>query len=241
MVVLVTGSAKGIGKSTVIEFAKKGYDVVINYLSSEKEAKILEKSLKDNYSVNVLCIKGDMSKESDVLSLMEEVESKLGSIDILVNNASVSVDNYLEDKSVDEFKKVVENNLLSVFVTSKLIGRKMYNQKKGKIINVSSTNGIDTYDPISIDYDASKAGIISLTKNFSVEYAPYVNVNTVAPGWTNTESVMEMNPNIINEETKKILLKRFADPYEIAKVIVFLAGDDASYINGTVIRVDGGY
>jgi 3-oxoacyl-[acyl-carrier protein] reductase len=93
---------------------------------------------------------------------------------------------------------------------------------------------------MSLDYDASKAGVISLTKNLAVQYAPYVRVNTIAPGWVNTEMNKELDDEFINNENKKILLNRFGEPEEIAKVILFLASDDASYINGTVIRVDGG-
>ena len=117
----------------------------------------------------------------------------------------------------------------------------MLENKKGSIINVSSTNGIDTIYPESLDYDASKAGVISLTKNLALEYAPYIRVNSVAPGWVVTDMNQDLSHEFIENEEKHILLKRFADPIEIAKVILFLAGNDASYINGEVIRVDGGF
>ena len=123
---------------------------------------------------------------------------------------------------------------------SKYIGELMYENKNGSIINISSTNAIDTYYPMSLDYDASKAGVISLTKNLAVQYAPYVRVNTVAPGWTMTEMNVNLDEEFINNENKKILLNRFAKPEEIANVIMFLASDKASYINSAVIRVDGG-
>ena len=120
----------------------------------------------------------------------------------------------------------------------------MQKEKSGKIINISSNNAIDKYDPSTLEYDASKSAIINMTYNFAKEFAPFINVNCVAPGWVKTEKVLkldnELDGKLISSESDKILLKRFADPTEIANVIAFLAGDEASYINGTVIKVDGG-
>ena len=117
----------------------------------------------------------------------------------------------------------------------------MLENKSGVIINVASTNGIDTIYPESLDYDASKAGVISLTKNLALQYAPYIRVNAVAPGWVNTDMNKELDKTFIDKENEKILLNRFARPEEIAKVIYFLATPDASYINSEVIRIDGGF
>ena len=111
---------------------------------------------------------------------------------------------------------------------------------KGAIVNVSSTNGIDSYYPYSMDYDASKAGINLLTKNLAVELGPEIRVNSVAPGWVTTEMNQELDEEYIQEEEAKIILNRFAEPYEIAKAIYFLASEDASYINGAILQVDGG-
>ncbi len=116
----------------------------------------------------------------------------------------------------------------------------MLEQQYGKIINISSTNGIDTIYPYSIDYDASKAGLINMTKNLAIEFAPFINVNAVAPGWVDTGMNDDLSDSYLQSEMEKTLLKRFAEPEEIAEVVVFLASDKARYIDGETIRVDGG-
>lgn len=239
-VALVTGSNRGIGRSTVLEFAKVGIDVVINYCHHEEEAKELEKYIKDNYDVDVLVVKCDVSKEDEVENLVNTVVDRFGKIDFLVNNASVARDSLLLDKSVKEFRRVLDVNLLGTYLCSKYVGKVMLENRKGKIINVSSTNAIDTYYPESCDYDASKAGVISLTHNLAREFAPNIYVNCVCPGWVKTDMNKELSLEQVNEERKKILLGRFAEPEEIAKVIVFLASSKANYINDSIIRVDGG-
>jgi 3-oxoacyl-[acyl-carrier protein] reductase len=240
-VVLITGSSRGIGKSTAIEFASKNCNVVINYFNSEKEAAELKDFIIDKYNVKALIIKADVSKEVDVKKMIETTIKEFGKIDIVVNNAGIAIDNGFDEKTVEEFRRVLDVNLIGTYLVSKYVGKYMIEQKYGKIINVSSTNGIDTNYPYSIDYDASKAGIISLTHNFAKQYSPYINVNAVAPGWVITDMNKELDKDYMEEEQKKVFLNRFADPSEIAKVIVFLASDDASYINNTIIRVDGGF
>lgn len=239
-VALVTGGNRGIGRSTVLEFAKAGIDVVINYCHHEEEAKELEKYIKDNYDVDVLVVKCDVSKEDEVENLVNTAVDRFGKIDFLVNNASVARDSLFLDKSVKEFRRVLDVNLLGTYLCSKYVGKVMLENRKGKIINVSSTNAIDTYYPESCDYDASKAGVISLTHNLARELAPNIYVNCVCPGWVKTDMNKELSLEQVNEERKKILLGRFAEPEEIAKVIVFLASSKANYINDSIIRVDGG-
>lgn len=239
--VLVTGASRGIGKATVLEFAKKGYDVIINYFSSELCALELKKEVEEKYGVKALTIKADVSNELEVKEMVEKIINEFGHIDCVVNNAGIAIDTIFEDKTKENFLKTLNINLIGPFLVSKEVGKYMMKEKKGSIINVSSTNGIDTIYPESIDYDASKAGLISLTKNLALQYAPYIRVNSVAPGWTLTDMNKELDSDFIKQENKKILLNRFADPSEIAKVIVFLDSSDATYINGEVIRVDGGH
>ena len=240
-VALVTGSSRGIGKATIIDFARKNCNVVINYNNSKKEALELKEYIEKNYNVTALVIKADVSNEEEVKNMFDKILSEFGHIDIVVNNAGIAIDTLFEDKTVENFRRTLDVNLIGIFLVSKYAGEYMLKEKYGKIINVTSTNGIDTVYPMSIDYDTSKAGIISLTKNLALQYAPYINVNAVAPGWVNTEMNKELDEEFINEENKNIILNRFAEPEEIARVITFLASNEASYINGTVIRVDGGY
>lgn len=239
-VVLITGSSRGIGRSTATYFAQNNYNVVINYLMSKDKALELKKELENKYGIKCLCIKADISKEDEVVNMIEEIITTYKRIDVLVNNASIAIDTTFEDKTVSNFQKILDTNLIGTFLVSKYASKYMKKNQSGSIINISSTNGIDTYYPYSMDYDASKAGIISLTKNLAVELAPNIRVNTIAPGWVNTEMNNNLEEEYIKEEKDKIVLGRFAEPIEIAKVIYFLSTEDASYINGTVIRVDGG-
>ncbi len=240
-VVLITGSSKGIGKATAIEFAKiGGYKVVINYLTDKESAEKLSDYLKQEYQTETLVVKADVSQEIQVKDMIKEIINKFGRIDVLVNNAGIAIDKEFEDRTVEDWKRTLEVNTIGTYLVSKYASENMLENKNGKIINVSSTNGINTFYPTSIDYDASKSAVINLTYNLAIQFAPYINVNAVAPGWVNTEMNKELPKNFIEEETQKIHKKRFAEPEEIAKVIAFLASEDADYINGTVIKVDGG-
>lgn len=238
--VLVTGSAKGIGAATIIKFAQNGYNVVINYLNSEEKANELKKYVEENFNVKTLLIRADVSKEVEVKEMLNKILESFGGIDCVVNNAAITQDNEYYDKTEDEFNKIMQTNLTGTFLVCKHFGKVMVKQKSGNIINISSTNGIDTPETYSIDYNASKAGIISLTNSFAAALAPYVRVNTVAPGWILTESVLEMDPKYLEKEKEYILLNRIGKPEEIANAIYFLASDEASYITNSLIRVDGG-
>lgn len=240
-VVLITGASRGIGASTASIFAQNNYDIVINYCSSEDSAFALAQNLEQEFNIKTLPIKADVSNEMEVKNMVEKTIETFGQIDVLVNNAGIAIDTTLADKTVDNFKRILDINLIGTFLVSKYVGQYMLKQESGSIVNVSSTNGIDTIYPESMDYDASKAGVISLTKNFALAYAPNIRVNAVAPGWVNTDMNKELSKEFIKEEEKKVLLNRFANPEEIAKVIYFLASSEASYINSEIIRIDGGF
>lgn len=237
-VVLITGGSSGIGKETVYKFAKNGYDVIFTYNKSKETSKTIEKDIKSSYNVNIYSIKCDISMENDVKSLANFVKDKTNKIDVLVNNAGIAIDNLLEEKTVEEFKKVIDTNLIGTFSVVKYLGNLI--NDGGSIINISSTNAIDSYYIESIDYDASKIGIISLTHNLAKYYAPKIRVNCICPGWVDTLMNKDLSKEQKEYENKKILLNRFAKPSEIANVIYFIASDEGSYINDAIIKVDGG-
>ena len=239
MVVLVTGGAKNIGKSIVLEFAKNGYDIVINYNTSEKEAKELQQYIEETYKVKTLTYKCDISDEEQVKNMVNEIISKFNKIDVLVNNAAIELNSEFELKTKDTFSKVLNTNLIGTFLVSKYVSKYM---NKGHIINITSNNAINMNDPSTLEYDASKAGIISLTHNLAKEFAPNINVNAVAPGWVETNNIKELdkslNGEFIKEESKKILKSRFAREEEIASLVYYLTTNE--YINDQVITIDGG-
>ena len=240
-VVLVTGGSRGIGKAIAIDFANKGYDVVINYKRADEEAKKLKEELETLYSIKALIVKADVSNEDEVQSMIKLIIKEFRKIDILVNNAGIAIDKEFDERTVEDWQLTLNTNLIAPFIVSKYVGSEMLKNKSGKIINISSTNGIDAFFPTSIDYDASKAGLISLTHNLAIQFAPFINVKCVAPGWVNTDMNKDLPKELIEEETNRIYKKRFAEPSEIAKVVTFLASEDADFINNEVIKVDGGY
>lgn len=239
-IVLVTGSSIGLGSEIIKKYASNGFNVVINYLSHEKEAFELMNEVSLKYGIEALCIKADISNEEEINKLKDEIINKFGKIDVLINNASISRDNDFNLKTKNDFMRVLEVNLVGTFLVSRTFGNLMYEKKSGKIINISSTNGIDTYYEYGLDYDASKSGVINLTHNLANHYSPYVNVNCVCPGWIDTPMNKDMDIEFRKCEEKKILLNRFAKTDEIASLVYFLGSDEANYINDSIIRIDGG-
>lgn len=238
--ILVTGSTRGIGKAIAILFAKEGANIVINYSKSEVEAKEVVAEVKKLGS-EVLSIKCNVSSEKEVQKMVKEIEKIFGNIDILVNNAGIAKDIPLLDRKQEDWQNTLGVNLISQFLCSKYVAKSMMKNKSGRIINISSTSALYSSSPDIVDYDASKAGIISLTKNLAKAFAPYINVNAIAPGWINTDINKALPMDFLNSEKKNIYLKRFGEPEEIAKIVRFLASDDSKFINGSVIIADGGH
>ena len=255
-VVLVTGSSRGIGKATIIEFAKRGYNVVINYISSEKEAKLkfisggfefdnkkdaydLKEYIEQNFGVKTLVIDMDVSNEEEVKEGIKKVVDTFGKIDVVVNCAGIVFDRDMYDATIDEFKNTLNVNVIGAFIVSREASK--YISDGGSIINISSTNGTKVVAPESIDYNISKIGLQSLTRDLANRLKPNIRVNAIAIGWADTDMNKYLPKDYIKEETEKIYIERFARPEEIAKTIYFLANNESSYINSEILTIDGGY
>lgn len=243
-VVLVTGGSSDTGRAICKKFAENGYNIAFSYLNNLEKAKLLEKEITSLYNVKILAIKCNISNENEVISMKDQITEKFGKIDVLVNNAAFEIVNNINDKNAKTFNEVLGVNVIGTFLVSKHIANTMLKLKKGKIINISSNNGINKYDPETLEYDASKSAIINMTYNMAKAYSPYINVNAVAPGWIETDKIKELDNSLgnkfISSESEKILLKRFAKPSDIANLVYFLASEEASYINSEVIKIDGG-
>lgn len=219
MKVLVTGGARGLGLAISLYYLKMGHSVVVNYNNSSD----LALKLKSEYGDRVSIVKADVSNEDDVKRMFDA----LGKLDVVVNNAGIAKDSDPMEKSAEEFLEVIKVNLLGTFLVSKYA---VNHVDKGCIVNISSTNALDTYYPESMDYDASKAGVISLTHNFSLYLKDRdIRVNVVCPDWIDTDMNLGMD-----EEYKKSL-GVFLKPEEVAKVVYDVSIDES--VNDEVIRV----
>ena len=240
-IILITGAAGGIGRAIALRSAQDGYDIVVNYLTSEQEAQELKEKILSSYPVRCLTYKADVSKEAEVEEMFSSIEKEMGPVDILVNNAAVDLSNLFHLKNADEFRKTLDVNVVGAYNCSRRAAEKMLENKYGRIINIASTNGINTYYPMSFDYDASKAALISLTHNLAVQYAPNIHVNAIAPGFIGTEKELDgYDEEFLKTECEKVLLQRYGKPEEVASLVSFLLSKEADYIDNTVIRIDGG-
>lgn len=237
---MVTGGSSGIGEASVRLFASRGFNIMLNYNTGEDRVARIAKDIEEKYNISTLCIKADVSDEVQVKNMINKAIEVFGRIDVLVNNAGIAIDTDFYDKTVNNFRRILDVNLIGTFLVSKYVGEYMMKLGSGAIVNVGSTNGIDSYYTYSMDYDASKAGVHILTKDLAIQFAPNIRVNAVAPGWVKTPMNSDLENEYIDKEKAKITLERFAEPVEIAKVIYFLASDEASYVNGSIIVVDGG-
>lgn len=238
-VALVTGGGRGIGSAIALELASRGNNVAISYNRSENEAiKICEKI--STFGVKSLAVKCNVTFADQVEVLFSEIEKELGPVEILINNAGVTRDNLLMRMKDDDWDSVISANLTSVYRCSKQALKKMVKARWGRIINISSVVGL-IGNPGQSNYCASKAGIIGFSKAIAREYGGRsITVNAIAPGFIETDMTA-----ILKEEIKQIMLSqiplnRVGTPEDIAKAAAFLASDDAAYITGQVLAVDGG-
>jgi len=243
-VVLVTGSSRGIGKAIALEFAKAGAVVIINhpgnkvYSDDVEQGEITLKQIESLGSTGII-IQCDVSNESQVLQMRDEILSTYGKLDVLVNNAGIVYDTSFLEKTVGEWQNTLNTDLVAPFITAKAFYELLSNG--GSIISISSTNGLHAFSEFSADYDASKSGLIQLTKILAQKFADRgVRVNCVCPGWVNTDMNKDLPDEYVVSESAKIYQKRFAEPVDIAKPVLFLASDDARYMTGSIVVVDGG-
>ena len=238
-VVLVTGSSRGIGKATIIEFAKNGYNVVINYVESKKAVDELKQYVEKRFKVKALAIKADVSNENQVKQMIAEIISTFGRLDAVVNNAGIVWDRSFDEITIEEFRRTLDVNVIGAFIVAREASK--YLKSGATIVNVSSTNGTKTISPECLDYNISKIGLQSLTRDLAFQFKPHVRVNAVAIGWADTDMNKDLPKDYIEAENEKIWLGKFAKPEQIAETIYFLSSEKSSYINGEIVTIDGGY
>ncbi|SDH92384.1 3-oxoacyl-[acyl-carrier-protein] reductase [Alteribacillus bidgolensis] len=236
---LVTGASRGIGRAIALELAKRGANVAVNYAGSAQKAEEVAAACKD-YGVEAFAIQADVSKEDDVKAMIKEVTNVFGSIDILVNNAGITRDNLVMRLKEEDWDAVLDTNLKGVFQCAKAAARPMMKQRGGKIINIASVVGV-LGNAGQANYTAAKAGVIGLTKTLAREFAPRsIQVNAVAPGFIATDMTEELQEDSKEALLQQIPLGALGEPEDIAKTVSFLASEDAKYITGQTVHVDGG-
>lgn len=233
--VVVTGGASGIGLATAKRFAKEGAKVIIFDWNNES----IKEVLSDNPEL-VDGVKVDVSNPIDVENGFLKVDEIIGGIDVLISNAGISVRNLFKDIEYEQWTKVLGVNLGGMFLCAKEALKRMEPQKSGVILFTASTNGMEAH-PYYADYNASKAGVILLGRTLALEYAPYIRVNSICPGYVLTPmQKAEYTEEMLEKVNQGIPMKRHATPEEVAALFTFLASDEASYITGQHIPIDGG-
>ena len=236
---IITGGSRGIGKGIALVFAQHGANIAFTYSSSVESANSFEKELS-NYGVKVKSYQSNAADYKESQDLVENVLEDFGSIDVLVNNAGITKDNLLMRMGEEDFDKVIEVNLKSVFNMTKAVQRTMLKQRKGSIINMSSVVGVKGNAGQS-NYAASKAGIIGFSKSIALELGSRnIRSNVIAPGFIETEMTAKLDEKTVDVWRNAIPLKRGGAPEDIANACVFLASDLSAYITGQTLNVDGG-
>lgn len=236
---LVTGASRGIGKAIALELARNGVNIVVNYAGSEDKAQAVVEEI-ETLGVRAIKFQANIASEDDVKAMVKETVKTFGSLDILINNAGINRDNLLMRMKESEFDDVIQTNLKGTFLCIKAVTRQMMKQRDGRIVNVASVVGISG-NPGQANYVAAKAGIIGLTKTAAKELASRnIRVNAVAPGFITTDMTDALSEEQKAGMLQMIPLARLGTPEDIAKTTRFLVSDDAAYITGQTIVIDGG-
>ena len=238
-VAMITGATRGIGKQIALTLANEGYNIVLNY-RTENDELFQAKNEIESKNVNCLTVQGDVTNFEDCKQMIERAIKEFGKIDVLVNNAGITKDMLLARMKEEDFKQVIDVNLVGTFNMTKNVISYMMKTRNGRIINISSVVGI-AGNAGQTNYSASKAGIIGFTKSLAKEVASRnILVNAVAPGFIETNMTDVLKQEVKDEIAKNIPLKRMGTPKDVANVVKFFASEDSSYITGQVISVDGG-
>ncbi|MCG7334084.1 3-oxoacyl-[acyl-carrier-protein] reductase [Sporosarcina sp. ACRSM] len=236
---IVTGASRGIGREIALLLAKEGARVAINYSGSKDKADEVVKLITDAGG-EAFAIQADVSDADSVKNMVDQTLEQFGSIDILVNNAGITRDNLLMRMKEDEWDDVISTNLKGVFLCTKGVTRQMMRQRAGKIVNVASIVGVSG-NPGQANYVAAKSGVIGFTKTVAQELASRnINVNAVAPGFITTDMTDALSEEVKKQMLSVIPLGKLGNPEDVAKTVMFLLSDDAAYITGQTIHVDGG-
>ena len=238
-VAMITGATRGIGKQIALTLANEGYNIVLNY-RTENDELFQAKNEIESKNVNCLTVQGDVTNFEDCKQMIERAINEFGKIDVLINNAGITKDMLLARMKEEDFKQVIDVNLVGTFNMTKNVISYMMKARSGRIINISSVVGI-AGNAGQTNYSASKAGLIGFTKSLAKEVASRnILVNAVAPGFIETNMTDVLKQEVKDEIAKNIPLKRMGTPKDVANVVKFLASEDSSYITGQVISVDGG-
>lgn len=236
---VVTGASRGIGRAIAIKLAKLGANIVVNYRNSVEAVQEVVKEI-EALGVKALAVQCDISSFSDVESMIKQSMAEFGSIDILVNNAGITKDGLLMRMKEEEFDSVIDINLKGAFNCTRHVSSIMLKQRSGRIINISSVSGL-TGNAGQVNYSSAKAGIVGMTKAVAKELASRgVTCNAVAPGYIQTDMTEGLSDKVKETIMNNIPLKRLGNAEDVANTVAFLASDEASYITGQVISVDGG-
>ena len=238
-VALVTGASRGIGRAIALKLASDGFNVMINYAGNVDKA-LEVKQACETLGVKAEIYQANIGNKDEVAELVKATVATFGTIDVLVNNAGITRDNLMLRMRDEEFDEVIDVNLKGVFYLSKVVAKILFKKRSGKIINITSVSGV-TGNIGQANYAASKAGVIGLTKTVAKELAPRgITVNAVAPGFIQTDMTDVLGAEMKEKIQATVPLKRLGQPEDIANMVAFLASEQAAYITGQIIHVDGG-